>query len=336
MTHLIDNINSNSLITTSQATKKPLKNLLDNWQVIIAKEVVKQWQQSSTNSKLEENLLNSLALINDQSAEVVNSLENKLELKISQIKNTLGYTEFNLNNNDELLNSLKEIIDELDSSLKSINSKKAEVIQELISFNWKQVTSSNFVTLFQKLIKKLNTKKTDFTNKKNIYQRNEASAWQAYFILNRKLQKVTVNSSRYNYYTESKWRAIFICFEAKLKITYYQDCIQREQDLIDQLQTYYKLLLKSSQILDHLQESLNKKATLSLQSLKIISLPVFMYLDKVNADDQKKEIENWIGHSLNHWGLSNKSWQEIEKKLLENLESKVLTMYQDFRQFFKN
>ncbi|NJK58330.1 MAG: hypothetical protein HC939_21305 [Pleurocapsa sp. SU_5_0] len=332
MIHLVDNINYP--VPTSQSINKPLKSLLDNWQVIIAKEIVEQWQQPSNNFKLlEKKLLNSINQTNHKSEKVFDFLEKKLELKIRQIQDTLEYTNFNLNNNDELLNYLEKVTEKLNSSLKSLQSKNTQVVQELVSVDWQQVLSHDLTILFDKLIKILFAQQTNFINKKKTYEKNEASAWQAYFILNQQLQRITVNSSVYNAITESKWRAIFICFEAKLKVAYYDVCIEREQDLIEQLQTYYNLLIKSSEILDHLQESLNKK---SISSLQIISLPAFMYLNEINAVEQKTEIENWVGHSLNHWGLSAISWQEIEKKLLENLESKVLTMYQDFCQFFNN
>lgn len=332
MIHLVNNINSP--VSTYQSNKKPLKDLLDNWKIMIAKEIVEQWQQPSANSKLlEKKLLNSINQTNQASKKLLDSLEKELELKTWVIKDTLEYTSFNLNNNDELLAYMINITGELKSSLNSLQGKSTEAIGEFISLDWQQVMSHDLVTLFDRLKTKLIAQKTDFINKKNMYEKDEASAWHAYLILNQKLQGVTVNSSKYNEITESKWRAVLIGFKAQLKVTYYHNCIQREEDLINQFQTYYNLLIKSSRILDHLQKSLSKKF---FSSLQVMSLPAFTYLDEVNAEEQKSEIENWVGHSLNHWGLSAISWQEIEMKLLENLESKVLSMYEDFCQFFNN
>jgi hypothetical protein len=332
MIRVVDN---NALATQSNKIKKPLNDLLKNWQIILAKEIVEQWQESSS-SMLEENLLNSINLINNQSSQNFTISEKKLELKIRKIKESIKYSEFNLNNNQELFKNLEEISQELHVSLLVLRSENIEAMKELVSFDWQEIVAHNLVSYFDTILANLAIQKADLLHQKNTYQRNEISAWQAYFILNQKLHKVTINSSTYNYLTESKWRAIFVCFEAKLKVVYYHDFIQRIENLIDQSQTYYQLLIKSSQILDHLQQSLNKKSALSLESLQAMSLPVFMYLKQVDAEQQKKKIENWIGHSLNHWGDSTKSWQEIENKLLENLEPTVLNVYQDFHQFFNN
>ncbi|MBW4532322.1 MAG: hypothetical protein KME09_00110 [Pleurocapsa minor HA4230-MV1] len=319
--------------TRIQPINLQLQDLLNNWRYVVAKRVVEQWHQTATDFKFGEPLLNSLNLTNQQSETSFDILQKKLKLKVWQTKESTNFKDFNLNSNQLLFNYLDDAIQEIKLILQNARTKNTEAMQQLISLDWQQSSSSQLTLFFDSLLKKLIAQKNIFENNRKIYQEYETSAWQSFFILNQKLQKVAVDSVQYNNITDCKWKAIFAIFEAQLKATYYQIYLDALQNLIERAQTYYDLLIQSSRILEQLQESLNKKYDLAFQ---IKSLPAFMYLDTnmIDAIKYKKSLENWIGHSINYWGYSSISWQQIETKLLEDLEPIVLDIYVDFRQFF--
>jgi hypothetical protein len=316
-----------------QPSDHHLQDLLDSWKSVIAKEIVEEWQHTTSELKLGDVLVNSLNLTTQQNEKSFDILQKKLRLNIWQIKESISFADFNLNSNKLLFKSLDDVIEELKATLKISRAKNTEVMQQLISVDWQSSSSHQLATFLNGLLKKLIAQKFDFEHNIKICEEYETSAWEAFLNLNQKLQKVVVDSVQYNNITDSKWRAISVIFQARLKFEYYQDSLYGLQNLIDSSEEYYGLVRRSSQILENLQESLNQRYALEF---KITSLPVFMYLNKVNAAEQKKEIENWIGHSINYWGSSSISWQEIERKLLENLEPTILNIYRDFCQYFAN
>jgi hypothetical protein len=307
-----------------------LQDLLDNWRYVIAKVVVDKWQQNTSDLKLGDELLNSLNLTTHQNEKSFDILQKKLRLNIWKAKESTSYIDFNLNNNQLLFNKLDDVLEELKLTLKTSKTKNAEVMEQLISAAIQQTSSYQLATFLNSFLKRLIVQKTDYESNTRRYQEYETSAWQSFLILNQKLQKVPTNSVQYNNITKCKWRAISVIFEAKLKIKYYQDSVYWLEGLIDCSQNYCNVLLQSSQIFERLQESLNQRY---VSGFKVISLPVFMYLNKIDAIEQKKTIENWIGHSINHWGSSSISWKQIENKLLENLEPITLNIYKDFCQY---
>lgn len=308
-----------------------LQDLLNSWRSVIAKEIVEEWQHTTSELKFGDALLNSLNLTTQQNEKSFDILQKKLRLNIWQTKESTSFADFNLNSNKLLFDLLDNTIKEIKSTLKISRTKNAEVMQQLISVDWQSSSSPQLAAFFNGLLKKLIAQKIDFEHNIKICEEYETSAWEAFLNLNQRLQKVIVDSVQYNNITNSKWRAISVIFEARLKFEYYQDSLYGLQNLIDSSEKYYDLVSRSSQILEHLQKSLNQRY---VSEFKVTSLPAFMYLHQINAAEQKKEIENWIGHSINYWGSSSISWQEIEKKLLENLEPITLNVYKDFCQYF--
>lgn len=309
-----------------QIAYQPSKALLENWSLWMAYEVVEQWLTASQVSFEQPDIIN---LIPKETGKVY--LE-KLYLKIQQLKNLSDCVKDLENAETEIKQYLyNELIIQIQGTLQASRVKSIESICQLISKNRQQASLETLTAFFRDLCKFLNDRRKDFEEKKIDNLRRENSAWQAYLKLSHQLKvNQFISVDKIDKSTEEAvWRAICMCFESLLNAEYYAAQSQIILSLLHSCQTYCDSVNRSTEILHRIQESLKKKST-----LEVISLPVFTYLKKIDAAHQKRLIEIWIGHSIDHWGNSPVSWQQIEAKLLKNLEPVALNTCRDFQHCF--
>lgn len=312
----------------TQYNYKPSQQLLDNWQIQIAKQMVSQWQTTPC-SQLSETSLKSIDSTNQEAKKKFAVLLDKLQLKIQQ-KSELTIDKFVLYDDEDLLRFSEGMAEELDKILHDSKIKNAESIEKIVAINWQKASPQKLKNIFANLGKKLVVEKNNYDKKRKQQLERQSSAWQVYFRLNQKLHKSMVNSSVDQAVADSMWRAISICFESKLKIKFLEDYCYTIKTLIKLCSTYYELVDSSCQVLEEIEKSLSERQA---SALNIISLPAFMFCGDT-VWQQKNELETKLGHSLNYWGKSSISSQEIEQILLENIGTIVLDNYPKFWQLY--
>lgn len=324
MENKIDNNGQGIKKVPNQSIFQPSQILIDNWKFWMAYEVIEQWQQSSSNCLQlykDINLVQKQVLVNS-----LNGLKSKILQKKEKAQTLKDFKVAESIIREYFQNNAIVEMNKLLFSSKSLNLK---AIHRLISMNFHQLSPRGLAACISEIINTLKSHEHNFYQKKTSYLKQEKSALKAYFVLWQKLKLKNVTSNEYNLTVNSIWNSMSLYFESKLKVEY---CIVQHEtilNLIQYCQTYYNMVNRSSGILDSLQKSLKEKCTFD-----ILSLPVFINLKRVDAKHQKSLIEVSIGHSINYWGNSSVSWQQIELQLLNNLNSVVLEVYIDFQHCF--
>ena len=313
----------------SPISKSP-RDLLENWQIWMAIEVVEQWLEASPSLK-QSDILNSFDLLRIQN-DSFNLLFQRLIVEIEQSKELNN----SLEDIDKLRNYLlkeyyqNNILLELQQTNHNIRKEKIEVLHQLVSTDYQQASPVKLSLFLQDFVTGLVSQRNHLEQEKIKYLKKEISAWQAFFNLCNKLNNSVKNSIEYLCIKECVWNSLLVSFESKLKVDTYTSYSQTLLDLIHSCRSYYDSVNLSAKKLEEIQTSLKQKCTLEL-----ISLPIFTELKRVNSGEQKKLIEIWVGHSLNYWGNSPVSWQQIEAELLKNIEPLIIELYKDIHHYFK-
>ena len=311
--------------------ERPSAALLDNWKVGMAIEVIEDW---SKNGSIKLPLNEALAVLdlsqNSSFQDSLNTLIQSLKLELS----TSQKTNFSANNLEEHRNNieeyfLKNIKEKLQKVSQQIIVRSRATLRKLISLDCQQASPHKLRQYFQDLLKKLEEQKNHYEEMKSDYLKQETAANRAFFKLKNQLSSCEINSLEYLGIQESMCKAIVIYFESKFQVEINTIVSQIMLNQIQLCQSYYDSANRSLALLKQIKKSLEDK-----YSLKIISVPIFTHLKQVDPHYQKSLLGLWIGQSLNHWGNSTKSWQEIEAKLLDNIEPLALSFYRDFQHYF--
>ena len=319
-------VHQNETLKT-QLVGHPSQILLDNWKLWMAKEVVEQWQ---SNQEVQLNLDDTLNNLNVTKNNYFNVLLEQLKLKIELTKKTivsLQQLEQERTNLEEYF--FQKIINKTQEAHYSIRDNTLKIFDKLVASDCHHASPQKLILFFKKLSEGLSWLRNKFEKQRINYLKKESSSWQAYFRLSEKLNSSSGNTLEDKGIEESIWNAISLGFESKLNIEKYAIYNQVIVNLIQLCQSYYNSANRSLKLLKKIEVSLKKKS-----SLDLISLPVFTNLKKIDTKTQRRLIEVWIGHSLNYWGNSPVSWQQIEAKLLENIEPVALALYKDFEHCF--
>ena len=175
----------------------------------------------------------------------------------------------------------------------------------------------------------LNVQKNDLEAKRLESTKISSSAWSAYLKLFQELQELPPNSINFKRVEESVWNGISIYFESQLKAEVFSLYLRNVGSLFQFCHNYYDSVKSSDDVLEQIERSLKEKSR-----LEIVSLPVFTYLKKIDAESQKRSLEHWSCKGINHWGRSAVSWQQIEAKLVKNIEPSVIEVCKEFQHCF--
>jgi len=302
---------------------QPSERLVENWKFWIAHEVVEQWQQSSqdrTDLKITLNL---------DDKQFLSETSDKLKAKIESEKLALNASE----NIEKAKLSIEKYFDEIALSfqkrLKTKRSISTKSFKESLSANFHALSPDNLTSLIANYANFFTKRRNYFETEKNTHLRRQASAGIAFINLSEKFNSLASNSLGYMTMKESIWNALRVYFESKLLAKNFTVLHQTTLGLLELCQSYLDSVTRSSEVLELILKSLKGKS-----SLDILSIPVFSYFKKINALEQKEKIEIWSGHRMNHWGNAPVSWQQIEARLLENLESVAFDIYMEFQECF--
>lgn len=305
---------------------QPSITLLENWKIWMTKEVIEQWlTNQEVNLKISD-ILDTLDLTKNTDFTV---LSIKLKLKIEQSKQSIvsiQQLEGLITDIEKYLRSIFEI-QNIDNDFRNYS---IEAFRQLISIDYQQASPEKLVLFLNQLLKMFHFQKSIFESEIWNHKKKENSAWNSYLVLSSKLGDFMPNTIEYKCLEESIWNALYISFESRLNREKYTIYSQIMLNLIQLCQSYGDSANRSVKMLKQIKSDLEQKCTVD-----IISLPVFTNLKRIDAYQQRKIIELWVGHSLNYWGNSPVSWQQIEVKLLENIEPIALELFNDFCYCFR-
>lgn len=315
------------LRSTEKVNNLSLDTLLKDWQIWMAIEVIEQWKSYD---RVRLNLVNTLddldvtknndfaVLLEQIKAQIQN--DKKLDVSIKKIEEyRISFEEYFLSDVEQKIQNSSYVLRK--STITSFNS--------VISFDCQKASPENLLILFNALSDSLCIQKINFDEQRTKYLKKENSVWRAYFRLLDKLDNCVIDSFEYKAIVESIWNAIIIGFEAKFNIEKYTAYSYIVQSLIQLCQHHHNSANRSLKLLNLIQRSLKNKF-----NEDSLSLPVFGNLKRIDISTQRNLIEIWLGHSLNFWSNTSVTWQNIEAKLLENIEPVILELYEDFYNCF--
>lgn len=297
--------------------------LIEGWTYWLASEVITSFQSKKTVNIKVESAIQTLELNRDYG---FGRLSKELINKISELEEEITTS--------EQLDIIREKLDvmyfdvvasEIENLNRDFQVQSIKLLKNLIHVQFEQVSPVSLMSFLQEMNHKLLPKRKELEAQKSWNIKRENSAWSAFYKLYQHEGSLQEQDRK------SIGNAIKIALESKLEVEKYSHINFVIFELIQVCQSYYIHVEESFKKLEQIKNSLKEKNPLNI----VVSLPVFTLLNKVNIDEQEKLIEVWIGgHKLNHWGNSPASWQQIEKKLLSNLEPVVLSIIAEFETYY--
>ena len=305
---------------------QPSQALIDNWKLWMAHEVVEQWQNSSRPDfePWEKEVCN----IADE--QIISMSLNSLKQKIQDLKANIT-TVRDLERAEEAIRKylVEENIGNVQKQVNCLKGRHIDKIRQLISVYFREVCPKELTKLLEHICLCLNVQKNDLEAKRLESTKISSSAWSAYLKLFQELQELPPNSIKFKRVEESIWNGISIYFESQLKAEIFSLYLRNVGSLFQFCHNYYDSVKSSDDVLEQIKRSLKEKSR-----LEIVSLPVFTYLKKIDAESQKRSLEHWSCKGINHWGRSAVSWQQIEAKLVKNIEPSVIEVCKEFQHCF--
>ena len=301
------------------------QELLENWKIIMAIEVVRLFKDSPSPSGCDldpvksENPLcsdklcyenffkNPKKILNEQVLLLQQKYSSARE--IESFKTNLEIFYFNTLST-QLQIETQQLINEEGSRIKKniINATQKETPTKIL--HWLEKSTSYFIG-----------KKNEQERLRIQCKQREDSALTSYLTLSK--------SHRAKQNLEARWKALKTMYMALLEAEEHGIRSQIYENCIQLCQTYSSYSKSSKELLSNIENSLKEKS-----KLQITSVPVFSYLGKIDTNRQKQLLELWIGHNINHWGNAPVSWQQIEKQLLLNLTPVAESVFQEFSNRF--
>ena len=298
---------------------QPSQALIDNWKLWMAQEIVNQLKtRTSVKANFEKiATLFKLSNLDDfdniwdtfkncfkeikQKSSLINSysiLKQKLDREFSKI----------------VINKFKNI-----STL--LENKYCDRLEQYIADDLQKASPGNVISFLKDVSKLLLFQRRNLEDNKCVLAQKIKS-----------VNKACINLSslkNLKYEQQNIWNAFNLLFQFKF---------EKERDLVlsklilkllQIAQTYYNSAQRSFLLLTNVEKSLKSKC-----SIKLISIPIFMYFKTINLNYQQLLIDLWIGHNINYWGNSSVTIEEFEQKLLENINDISQSLFYEFQLSF--
>lgn len=291
----------------------------ENWKYWMALEVIESLLVHYPVS-VQADIIAAQLIPKDKIAYISKSIPTYFQDKLQRIKiSTQFIKELQLEINRHYLDNAKK---EIAVAFKKLKSKSTFDFIESLSDIIKTASPLNISHLLEDLVSAIEHQILDYENLQiSIFKKKDS--------LQSSLHKLLKNDSqRHNIMAISK--AISLIYEAKINSEINQQYIFYFNSLRVITQSYLDSINRTVDKLQRVSESIRSKCTLS-----IISLPVFSLLDRVDIDKQKMLLEIWSGHSINCFGNSIISYQQIESKLIKNLHFDISNLSRDFELMYE-
>jgi hypothetical protein len=299
----------------NQYTFEPSESLLYNWKLWIAQEVVVQLRDNQAEELDWAQVIMQLDL---SEKKVFSALFKEIEQEFEQIKAQISL----VIEPEKAQASLEEFFlkitqKQLHQKSQKLKYQMTEYLQSSLSSDFQQASPRKLIKFLEDLAKSLFYQKNDFEKQKVYYRKQENAAFQAFVKLKENQDPKGIANS------------LLLIFKSKLNIDVCEIYSCTLLNLIQQCQTYCESSRRSEVMLNKIEASLKAKT-----SIDLISLPVFSILNQVDIDRQRALLELSTSHSLNVLGTSIITWQQVEAKLLQNVESVARKVCSDFQSQF--
>ena len=298
---------------------QPSKTLLENWKLWLAYEVITQLKNSQAVELDLTSICTDLGTI-DSRSDVFSTVFQKFSQKVNCLKTQIySLEEINYSSRIELEQFYnKAVFQHLHKVGQDWQMSATQHLQSSLSKDISQASPEKLMTFLEDLIEFLFLQKQYFEEQRIDNVTIEQSA-----------SKALNNLHNLSLGRDSMWNAISIIFESKFQKDVCSICSQINLTLIQLCQSYCQLSRRSLMMLEKIETSIKGKCTIDL-----VSIPVFTLLKKIDIVHQRSLIELWMGHKINYWGDTTVSWQQLESKLLQNVEYSAQELYLDFRACF--
>ena len=292
-------------------------DLLDNWRLQIAIGVARYLKNQRPvlcdKSKIIEQLNFNLA---KDFADPIASLKTK----ITEFKKTaiiLGFKELEDIKVELTLYFSETIVDQIQQISRKIFPSLISQLQISLDKDIRQASPRNLMHFLTELLQELFEIKNKLENQQAQAIRNESRGWIAYFNL--------TNAE----YKEGIWKSLEFSFKNKLQAEIFKIYSKLVFDLIQFFQSCHQLSKSSYIVIDSIESSLKAK-----RAFGFTTGSNFFNLHEINHDRQLELIESSTKEYLNCLSKSRFTWQEIEIKLLENLEPTAQKILANFKARF--
>jgi hypothetical protein len=296
--------------------------LLENWKFWMAWEVIEQIIVRNKVSITIEELVNKLALdenIEDHFANIHRHVKQYIK-DLDLFFNSSEEIKVQIQQLDE--HYLKKIYPEIHSLNDKLKFRKIDIFQRSLSHDYSHASPIHIIVFFQEFLETLRDKRRIYENQIKLSIKQRDSAQTA-------LNKLHSNIGKSANLQGIK-NALSIIYSCTLNIDMLTSYCQIINCLMVKCKSYHDSAKESLIILKRTAISVKNKC-----SINLVSFPVFTILNKVDIDRQRKLLEIWSGHHLNYFGNSPITWQQLESKLLRNLDPLVDQLFRDFQLVFE-
>ena len=305
----------------NQIKIRPSQELLENWKVWMAIEIVSQLKKTQSSS-LGLEVIDPLFKIDDKSIfgnfeESITILKEKylnLQKECSD-SNQISKLRLELENYyfDKIVYRLQEIA-------QNIILRESDALKAVIFEIAKQTAPENMLMLLRKTSNYYLEQKNRYERAKIQYERDGVTALHEHESLLGK--KITRDM-------ETIKRTLFEIYLCTLKSERSRILSHLFANCIQICQTYAACSEGSLTLLNSIESELQSQC-----KLKEISVPIFSNLG-LNIERHKELLEIWIGgHPVAYWSNAPVSWQQIKKQLLENLTPDAAEFFKSFNKCY--
>lgn len=322
------------------------QSLIKNWTLLLSRSVICQWRQKDNLGFEQWSEPTICELIIDNPEGLIASILENPSFNISRELNLL-IERIKLKKNQKapnyfsILTEAKLKIEKWISEYglpkiyllsQDLRFSEADKLEKKISSFWQQLSPQSLIEYFKNLLRLIRDSSSEYERKKLECIQKENEAWRAFSQLSSLLSARTQSDQKNNslknqqHLFESACNAIAVGFKYKLEIEAYVLIEQLIVRLIQLCQSYFDMSLLTDRMLEQIQHSIEKQL-----NFEFTSLPILDKLEQVDAERYKLELEVYIGHSLNRWGVSpSLSWRLIEEQLINKIYPLAEVEYIEF------
>ena len=298
---------------------QPSQTLIDNWKLWMAQEIVNQLK---TRTSVKANFEKIVTLVELSNLDDFDNIWDTFKNRFNEIKQKSSLVDSYSILKQKLDREFSNIIlDKIKNIPTLLENKYCDRLEQYIADDLQKASPGNVINFLKGVSKLLLFQRRKFEDNKSILARKIQSINQACINLS--------SSEDFKSEQQNVWNALNLLF--KFKFEKERDLVLSKfiLKLLQITQAYYNSAQKSFLFLTNVEKSLKSKC-----SIKLISIPIFMYFETININYQQLLIDLWIGHNINYWGNGSVTIEEFEQKLMININDISQSLFYEFQLSF--
>jgi len=309
----------NSSAKQQKFVLKPSQLLIDNWKLWMAQETVNQLKTRSTVKVNMNKLLPQMELSElDSFDEIWDIFQFKFNKVSQQTNGNSNFQEIKKALDNDFSQSTAKIFQKV---LISLEKNHCNYLQQFISDDLQKISPKSAIDLLKDISKLLLFQRRKIENDKYSAIEKISSITQAFQNL--------VNSNNMDREKSNIWNALKLLYKCKFDRERCSNLSNLILKLLQIVQSYYDSAQRTFLLLSNVEKSLSEKSCIEL-----VSIPVFIYFKVLDINYQQLLIDSWIGHSINYWGNSPIQAEDLEAKILDNIDEVSKSLFYDFQVSF--